>query len=92
MTFLEIELQHAEYTHPRAESDSSIYAAIRGRTIIGPVLQVHTRQFLGTHGIEILTPSTATPDRNSWVVTCRGKNRFVDELHLRVPEHNPHEY
>ena len=62
MTVLEIELQHAEKTHPRAESDSRIYAAIPVRTIIGPVLQVHISQFLGTHGIEIQIPSTTTPD------------------------------
>ena len=31
-----------EYTHhPRADSDSRIYASITGRTIIGPVVQVH---------------------------------------------------
>ena len=82
MMVLEVELQHAgEYTHSRAESDSRIYVANPGRTIIVPVLQVH--------GIEIQIPSTTTPDRNSWVVMCRGKHRFVDELHLRDPGHNP---
>ena len=30
-----------EYTHPCTESESRIYAAIPGRTIIGPVLQDH---------------------------------------------------
>ena len=89
MSVLEIDSQHAESTHPRAESDSRIYAAVPERTIIGPVLQVHNIQFLGTHEIEIQIPSTTTPDRNSWVVICRGKNRFVDELHLRGPGHNP---
>ena len=54
-------------------------------TIIGPVIQVHIIHFLGTHGIEIQIPSTTTPNRNSWVVICRGKNRYVDELHLRDP-------
>ena len=29
------------------------------------------------------------PDRKSWVVTCRRKNRVVEELHLRDPGHNP---
>ena len=74
-----------EYTHPHDESDSRIYAAIPRRTLIGPVLQVHIIQFLGTRQI----PFTTTPDRNSWVVICRRKNRFVDELHLRDPGHNP---
>ena len=29
--------------------------------MIGPVLQVHITQFLGTHGSEIQIPSTTTP-------------------------------
>ena len=78
-----------EYTHPRPDSDSRKYAAIPRQTIIGPVIQVHIFQFLGTHGIQIQIPSTTTSDRNSWVVIYRGKNRFVDELHLRDPEHHP---
>ena len=41
------------------------------------------------HGIEIQIPSATTPDRDSGVVIRRGKNRFVDELHLRDPGHNP---
>ena len=62
---------------------------ILGRTTIGPVLQVHIFQFLGNHGIEFQVPSTTTKDRTSWVVTCRGKNRYVEELHLNDPDHNP---
>ena len=77
------------HTHPRADSDSRIYAAVPGRTTIGPPIQVHAVQFLGTHRIEIQIPSTTTPNRNSSVVVCRVKNRFVDELHLRDPGHNP---
>ena len=42
-----------EYTHPRGDSDSRIYAAIPGRTIIGFVLQVHIVQCLGPHRSEI---------------------------------------
>ena len=42
MMVSEIELQHAESFHaPRADSDSRNYAAISGRTLIGPVFQVH---------------------------------------------------
>ena len=78
-----------EDTHPRADPHFRIYAAIPGRTIIGPVLQVRIVQFLGTHGIEIYVPSATRPDRNSWVVICPGKNRFVDELRLKDPGHNP---
>ena len=42
-----------------------------------------------THGNEVQIPSTTTPSRISWVVICQGKNRCVDELHLRDPENNP---
>ena len=59
------------------------------RTTFGPALEVHLLRFLGTHGIEIQIPSTTTPDWNSKVVTCRRNHRFVDELHLRDPRHNP---
>ena len=45
--------------------------------------------FLGTHGIEIQIPSTTNTNRNSWVVICRGKSPYVEELHLRDPGHNP---
>ena len=87
---LEIELQHAESIHtPRADSNSRIYAAIAERTAIEPVLQVHVIKFLGTYGIEIQIPSATTKDRSSWVVICRGKNRFVDESLHRDPRHNP---
>ena len=91
MMVLEIELQRAEsiLTRLRTESDSRIHAAIPERTFIGPVLQVHIFQFLGTHGIEIQIPSTAMPNRSSWELICRWKNRYVDESHLRDPGHNP---
>ena len=44
MMVLEIELPHAESTHPRADSNSRIFAAIPDRTVVGPVLQVHIFQ------------------------------------------------
>ena len=62
-----------EYTLPRADSDSRIYAAIPGQTTIGPVLQVHIIQCHGINGIEIQIPSTTTQNRTSWVVICRGR-------------------
>ena len=70
-----------EYTLHHSDSDYGIYAAIPGQTLIGPVLQVHIIQFLGTSGIEIQIPSTTTQNRTSWVVICRGKNRYVDVSH-----------
>ena len=74
-----------EKTHPRGDKDSRAYAAIPGRTKIGPVIQVYIVQFLGNYGLEIQIPSPTNPERKSWVVMCRGRNRFVDELHHRNP-------
>ena len=82
MMVLEIELQHAESIHPRAESDSRIYAAISERTIIGPVLQVHIIQFLGTYGIEIQIPSTTTEERNSWAASWMS---YLTEIQDTIP-------
>ena len=78
-----------EYTLPREDQNSRIYATIPGQTIIGPVLQVNIIRYLDISGIEIQILSTTTKDRTSWVVICRGKNRFVEELHLNDPDHNP---
>ena len=66
-----------EYTLLRANSDSRCFAMIPGQTTIGPVLQVHMKQFLGTHGIEIQMLSTTMKERTSWVVIYRGKSCFV---------------
>ena len=46
-------------------------------------------QLLGTHGFDVQIPSTTNPKRTSWVLICGGKNRYVDEIHLRYPGHNP---
>ena len=78
-----------EYTHPCADSDSRIYAAIPGRTFIGPVLQ-DLFFTVSWHSWNWNSNSIHDNTRwKSWVVICRGKNRFVDELHLRDPGHNP---
>ena len=72
-----------EHTLPRADSDSRIFSAIPGQTIIGPVLQVHVIQYLGINGFEIqIIISTTT-------VKSRGKNRYVEELHFNDADHNP---
>ena len=64
-----------EHTHPRAGKDSRAHATIAGRTRIGPVIQVHIMQLLGSHGLEIQIQSPTKPDRKSVVVICGGKNR-----------------
>ena len=74
-----------EYTHPREHTNSRVYAAIPGNTIIGPVLQVHMIKFLDNYGVEIQIPSTATQDRTCLVIMCRGKNRYVENVSLQDP-------
>ena len=63
-----------EYTSTRADSDSTIFAAIKQRTIIEPVLQVHAIKCLGMYGSEIQILSTTSSKKTSWVVSCRGQN------------------
>ena len=78
-----------DYTLPRADSDSRIYAAIPGQTIIGPVLQVYIIQFLGIKGIEIQIPSTTTKERTSWGVICRRIatwRSYISMIHTTVPQ------
>ena len=45
--------------------------------------------YLDILGIEIQILSTTGNDRKSWVSMCRGKNRYVEELRLNDPDHNP---
>ena len=62
MMISEISTQHAERTHIL---ESRPYAAIPGRTIIGPVIEVHIVQLLGSHGLEIPILSVSNPERLS---------------------------
>ena len=45
--------------------------------------------FLALMELKFCIPSTTTPNRNYWVVTCGGKIRRVTELRLRDPGHKP---
>ena len=77
-----------EYILHRLDLHSRVFAAIPEGAVIGPVLEVHIVLLHGKHGLEINIPSLNDPNRTSWVVICRGKNRFVNELHIPNPEHN----
>ena len=86
-------LEIAENTHFFVKiKKSRISATVPGQTTVGPALQVHIIQYLGINGMEILILSTTTKERTSWVVICRGNNRYVEELHLNDPDHNPTSY
>ena len=62
------------------EPTAFFFAAIPGRTNIGPVIEVHVVQIMETHGLEIAVPSKREHVTMSWVLISRGKNRSVDEL------------
>ena len=80
-----------EYTGLRADSDSRIFAVFEQRTIIGPVLQVHSvmSSVLAFMESEIHIPSTTSPKETLWAVICRGQNRYVEELLHFEPGPNP---
>ena len=78
-----------EYPPPHEDPNSRIYAMMKGKTTIGPVLQVHITRYLDIIGIEILILSTTGNNLKSWVVICRGTNRHVEESRLNDPDHNP---
>ena len=59
-----------EFSSPREDSDSRIFAASKRRIIIGPALQVHIIQCLGIYGIEIQIPSTISAKKISRAVIC----------------------
>ena len=77
-------LARREYTHPRADSDSRLFAAVRERTIIGRVLQVHIIKFLGKYGIEIQISSTTSPTCASWVARDMGSPRRAQNRRRRT--------
>ena len=89
MMVLEIELQHAESIHKLVLSQIPEFMP-QSRANCDWTSAASSFCTISWHfGIEIQIPSTSTPDRNSWVVICRGKNRFVEGLHARDPGHNP---
>ena len=70
-------------------SSCGLFAAVRQRTLFRPVLQDHIIKCLGIYGTDIQRPSTSSSTRTSWVVICRGQNRFVEGLPHIEPGPNP---
>ena len=59
----------------RVNPRASIYAAIPGGTVIGPVIEVHIVKILDSFGLEIAMPSPNDSRRTSYVLISRGKIR-----------------
>ena len=51
------------------------------KNIFGPVWNVHVSNLCGVHSIEVQIGSLSLQGRTSWILTCRGLERFVEELH-----------
>ena len=47
---------------------------------MGPVIEVRIVRIVGVHGFEVAVLSIKGQSTTSWVLTPRGKNRFVDEM------------
>ena len=74
------------HTFSRTHPQSMFFAAILGRTIIGPVIEVQIVKILDLYGLELAIPSLNDRERTSYVMLSRGKNRFVDEIHIPIAE------
>ena len=70
-----------EHTLSRANPQSRVSAAIPGRTVIGPVIEVQNREILEQPGLDMSIPSPHTHEQTTHVLITRGTNRFVDEVH-----------
>ena len=71
-----------EYTHPRADSNARIYAAIPERKTIGAVLQVHIKNILDTYEIKI-QKSTTTNAKESEPCATELEHSRIEETHAR---------
>ena len=71
-----------EHTLSRVNPQSRPSAAILGRTIIGPVIEVQIVKILDQYGHEIAIPSPNDTKRTSCGMISRRNSRCVDEFHI----------
>ena len=69
---------------------------------IGPVLNIGIATVIDVLGIDVQVPSLSSPGYPVWILTSRGRERFVNEIHrhnsdivnynssLRTKGENPH--
>ena len=70
-----------EYTAPRNQKDSRPFASIVQTKQIDPFLIIGIALVVDVPGIEVQVPSLSELWRSIWILTCRGKERFVNEIH-----------
>ena len=59
---------------------SRCVATIKAKTTCGPVLNVHVSKLCGVHSFEVQIESLGSQGHTSWILICRGLERFVEEL------------
>ena len=69
-----------EYSLPRDEDSSDPKGWIRGKTQIGPVVEVTTSFLQGKYGVEIRIESVNKDNSHSWVRISHGLNKLVTDL------------
>ena len=69
-----------EYTLPRDEDSSDPKGWIRGKTKIGPVLEVTSTYPQGKHGVEMRIESINKDNSRSWVRISHDLNQLVTDL------------
>ena len=73
----------------KANPQSRFFAAILGRTEIGPVIEFQIVKILDQYGPEIAIPLLHKNETTSHVMITRGTNRFEDEVHDHNVELRP---
>ena len=68
-----------EYTMPRDENSLN-QKVDRGKTKVGPVLEVTTRYLQCKHGVEIRIESINKDNSHSWVRISHGLKKLVTDL------------
>ena len=70
-----------EYTAPRNQKDSRPFASIHANQKIDPILNIGISLIVDVPSIEVQVPSLTDLSRSIWILTGRGKERFVNEIH-----------
>ena len=74
-----------EYTAPRNQKDSRPFALIDANQKIDPISNIEIALIVNVPGIEMQVPSLSDLWRSMWILTSRGKERFVNEIHRHKP-------
>ena len=73
-----------ENTAPRNQKDSRPFASIDANQKIDPIVIIGIALIV-VPGIEVQVPSPSDLWRSMWMLTSRGKARFVNEIHRHKP-------